>query len=110
MDYSTMDGDYDRGLIVTRPMKLETPELHKTITKLIVRGDFDRGDVSVILYASNDLRHWHYVYSSVDNFLRGFSGSAWKYYRIAIVSSINGEEAISSATIDMMIKGNNQIR
>ena len=110
MDYSTMDGDYDRGLIVTRPMKLETPELHKTITKLIVRGDFDRGDVKVILYASNDLSHWHYVYSSVDHFLRGFSGSAWKYYRIAIVSSINGEEAISSATIDMTIKGNNQIR
>ncbi|MGN1216465.1 MAG: hypothetical protein ACI4TD_00645, partial [Phocaeicola sp.] len=110
MDYSTMNGDYDIGLIISRPLKLDAPDIHKTISKLIVRGDFDRCDIKTILYASNDLRTWYYVYSSVDHYLRGYSGSPWKYYRIAIVADIKREEAISGATIDMMIKWNNQIR
>lgn len=74
------------ALLVTRPLKLGSPDILKTIDTIIVRGNFAKGDVcGLVLYGSRDLRNWFMVFSSKDHYLRGFKGTPYKYYRVAIL-------------------------
>ncbi|MCF0244890.1 MAG: hypothetical protein HUK06_08950, partial [Bacteroidaceae bacterium] len=95
---------------VTRPLKLETPDVLKTIDVLIQRGMFKRGDVQTVLYGSRDLYNWFIVWSSKDNFLRGFRGTPYKYYRIAGTATLTEDKSISGASIQYTPKHLNQPR
>lgn len=102
------------AVIVTRPLKLGAPDILKTISGVIVRGNFQRGDVmGVVLYGSRDLVNWFIVASSKDHYLRGFSGTAYKYFRIAIISKTTNssrEGCITGCTIQYTPKLVNQPR
>ena len=87
------------GIIVTRPLKLDAPDLLKTIDTIIQRGYFRKGHVQSILYGSRDLFNWHLVYSSTDHYLRGFRGTPYKYFRIALLCSLTKEESIFGCTV-----------
>lgn len=88
------------GLIITRPLKLDAPDLLKTIDTIIQRGQFRKGKVKTILYGSRDLFKWHLVYSSTDHYLRGFRGTPYKYFRIVLLcSNIAQDESIFGCTI-----------
>ena len=102
------------GVLTTRPLKLDAPDVLKTISSIIVRGNFRKGDIGgIVLYGSRDLKNWFMVASSKDHFLRGFSGTAYKYFRIAIrLSAQNSgvETCITGCTIQYSPKQNNQLR
>jgi len=87
------------GLVITRPLKLEAPDILKTIDTIIQRGQFRKGSVQTILYGSRDLFHWQLVYSSQDHYLRGFSGTPYKYYRIVLLTNMQKDESIFGCTI-----------
>lgn len=88
------------GLLITRPLKLDCPDILKTIDNVIQRGKFTKGHVQSVLYGSRDLQNWHLVWSSKDHFLRGFRGSPYKYFRIALLcNNLSPDESISGATI-----------
>ena len=70
-------------LLITRPLKLEAPDIQKTVDTIIQRGVFPNGSVAQVLYGSRDMYHWQLVWSSADHYLRGFAGTPYKYYRIA---------------------------
>lgn len=97
-------------LYVSRPLKLDAPDIHKTINTIIQRGNFIKGHVSTVLYGSRDLVNWHLVWSSKDHYLRGFSGTPYKYFRIAGVANLHPQENIVGASIQFTPKLTNQPR
>lgn len=89
-----------KALMVTRPLKLDNPDILKTISSVIQRGLFRRGHVSSLLYASRDLIHWFLVWSSRDHSLRGFGGTPFRYFRIALLCDLAPGESISGASVE----------
>lgn len=99
LNFSDTDGTTTKGLMVSRPLKLDAPDILKTVDAIIQRGNFAKGHVSSVLYGSRDLCNWFLVWSSKDHYLRGFRGTPYKYYRIACVTSLATEESITGATV-----------
>lgn len=99
-----------KGLLLSRPLKLDMPDMLKTIDTIIQRGHFHNGNVQSVLYGSRDLYNWHLVWSSQDHFLRGFRGTPYKYFRIACVTSLSEDENIFGASINFTERLANQLR
>ena len=99
-----------KGLYVTRPLKLEAADVHKTISAVIQRGHFQRGDVGTVLYGSRDLYTWHLIWSSKDHYLRGFRGTPYKYFRIAGVATLTDGKSIFGASVNFEPRHTNQLR
>ncbi|MBP3511155.1 MAG: hypothetical protein J6K19_03840 [Prevotella sp.] len=99
LNYSANDGTPAKGLMVTRPLKFEVPDVLKTVDTVIQRGNFRRGHVQSVLYGSRDLIHWHLVWSSKDHYLRGFRGTPYKYFRIACLTSLADAESLFGAAV-----------
>ena len=99
VNFSQYGRNYEAFLLVTRPLKLEAPDIQKTIDTIIQRGVFPKGNVAQVLYGSRDMFHWHLVWSSADHYLRGFAGTAYKYYRIAVVGRLSDGESLYGSTI-----------
>lgn len=97
-------------LLLTRPLKLDTPDILKTIDTVIQRGHFRKGHVQSVLYGSRDLFNWQLVWSSKDHFLRGFRGTPYKYYRIALLGTLDADESIYGASIQFSPRQTNQPR
>lgn len=110
VSFSNTDEKECKGLYITRPLKLDATNIHKTISALIQRGHFQRGDVGTILYGSRDLYNWHFIWSSKDHYLRGFRGTPYKYFRIAGIASLTDGKSIFGASIDFEQRHTNQIR
>jgi hypothetical protein len=94
---------------VTRPIKIEADVL-KTIDTIIQRGYFKRGHVKMALYGSRDMFDWFLVSSSADHYLRGFRGTPYKYFRIAVIGALDHNESITGATIQFTPRQINQPR
>lgn len=97
-------------VLMTRPFKLGYPDVLKTIDTVIQRGNFKRGNIKSVLYGSRDLANWFPVYSSTDHYLRGFRGTPYKYFRLALKCSMTDKESLSGATIRFEPKFTNQNR
>lgn len=93
----------------TRPIKLDRDML-KTVDTVIQRGYFKRGHIKVVLYGSRDMFNWSVVHSSTDHYLRGFRGTPYKYFRIAVMGSLDAQESISGCTIQYTLRQTNQPR
>ncbi|MCM1079100.1 MAG: hypothetical protein NC344_05665 [Bacteroidales bacterium] len=110
VNFSKTDASMVKGLLLSRPLKLDMPDIHKTIDTIIQRGHFHNGNVLSVLYGSRDLYNWHLVWSSQDHFLRGFRGTPYKYFRIACVTSLSEDENIFGASINFTERMANQLR
>lgn len=99
-----------KGVIITRPIKLDEPDTLKTVNTVITRGKFKKGHVKTILYGSRDLENWHLIASSVDNTLRYLHGTPYKYFRIVLLCDLDKGESIISSTVEYTSKYANQIR
>lgn len=110
LNFSAMDGDETKGLFVTRPLKLDAPDILKTIDTVIQRGNFRKGHVQSVLFGSRDLQNWHLVWSSKDHYLRGFRGSPYKYFRIALLCNLSPDESIFGASLQFTPRHTNQPR
>lgn len=108
--FSDTDETISKGLFVTRPLKLDAPDIHKTISTLIQRGHFQIGDVATALYGSRDLFTWVPIWSSKNSRLRGFRGSPYKYFRIVGVTSLTADKSISGASVEYDIRKINHLR
>lgn len=98
------------GLLVTRPMKLDGVDILKTIDTIIQRGNFSKGHVQSVLYGSRDLINWSLVWSSKDHFMRGFRGTPYKYFRIALLCNLDDGESIAGATVSHSPRHTNRLR
>lgn len=110
VSFRTTDETISKGLFVTRPLKLEAPDIHKTISALIQRGHFERGDVGTVLYGSRDLYTWRLVWSSKDQYLRGFRGTPYKYFRIAGLTELTDGKSVFGASVTFEPRHTNNLR
>lgn len=99
VDLSLSDAKGTNGLVMTRPLKLGFPDGYKTVDTILQRGYFKTGHVQQVLYASNDLFSWKGVWSSADERLRGFAGTPYKYFRLALICKLDAEESVSGLTV-----------
>ena len=109
-DYSSLD--YSKrvnGMFITRPIKIGSNDL-KTIDCIIQRGRFKKGDIRTALYASRDLYNWQLVWTSQSHYLRGFSGSPFKYFRIAVLCNFDKGESVNGCTINYKTRLTDQPR
>nr|DAM56867.1 MAG TPA: hypothetical protein [Caudoviricetes sp.] len=95
----TKSEDSVKSVVVTRPFKLDLPFDLKTVNTIIQRGLFRHGHVKQALYGSRDGFNWFLVWSSVDEYLRGFSGSPYKYFRLALVCDLQATENLSGCSV-----------
>lgn len=88
-----------KGLLVTRPLKLDAQDLLKTIDAAIQRGNFRKGSVKSALYGSRDLQNWILIWTSQDHYLRGLRGTPYKYFRFALICDMQPYESLFGATV-----------
>lgn len=110
VDFSITEDADVASMLVSRPIKLETPDVLKTIDTVIQRGHFQKGHVQSVLYGSRDLYNWHLVWSSKDHYLRGFRGTPYKYFRIALLCNLYPDESIFGASLQFTPRLTNQTR
>ena len=111
VNYSaTTPGTRVGGILITRPLKLDAPDVLKTVNTIIQRGNFAKGSVQSILYGSRDLYNWHLIWSSKDHFMRGFRGTPYKYFRVALLTNLSATEFLSGMSLDYIPRLTNQPR
>lgn len=110
IDYSVETKEMSKGLVITRALKLDSADIYKTVDTVIQRGVFAKGHVKSVLYGSRDMEHWHIVRTSRDHRVRGFSGSPYKFYRIALVCDLRPGESLAGAYIQFRPKLLNRAR
>jgi hypothetical protein len=110
VNFSSPTAAQAKGLMLTRPIKLGDGDVLKTITTAIQRGQFRRGYVFTILYGSRDLRNWHIISSSLDHYLRRFSGSPYKYFRFGAIAQLSATEGLAGVSVDYSTRYTNQLR
>ena len=59
---------------------------------------------------SRNLDDWFAVASSTDHYLRGFRGTPYKYFRIALVCDLERGESLSGASVEFDLRENDQLR
>lgn len=99
-----------QGLIVTRPIKFDSPDTLKTIHQAVHNGIFRKGKVKSILYGSKDYINYFPVTSSTDNFIRSVMGSAYKCFRFVISVDLSDGESFSATSVVYDTKYNNKLR
>lgn len=97
-------------LLLTRPFKLGDPALFKTIDTVIQRGYFTEGSIKQVLYGSNDYRHWFPVKSSSSSYMRGFSGTPFKAFRLAVIASLDTFDSLIGCSISFTPRLTSRLR
>ena len=110
VDFGADFNSPSQGLVVSRPLAFGDPNILKTVDTIIQRGMFRKGHVQSVLYGSRDLYSWHLVWSSKDHFMRGFHGSPYKYFRIALLCNLDADESVNGASVQFTPKLINQLR
>lgn len=110
VDFASGTDTAGNAVILSRPLKLDAPDIFKTIDTLIARGNFPKQSVSVVLYGSRNLFNWHPVGSSVTPALRNIHGTPYKYFAVAILASLEPSESISGASISFTPRFTNRLR
>lgn len=99
-----------KGIIITRPLKLDSPDLLKTITQSTHRGVFEKGHIKSVLYGSRDCINFIPITSSTDHTIRSIHGSPYKYFRFAIITELLPGESLSGTSIIFETRQTNKLR
>jgi len=110
VDLSRSTETHQKGLLVTRPIKLDVASMLKTFDTVFLRGLFGKGKVQVVLYGSRDNINWHLVHSAKEHYLRGFRGTPYKYFRIVVITNLSIGETLVGASVSYTPRLINQIR
>ena len=111
-DYSHEDETTQEidSILVTRPLKLDAPDILKTVNAIIQRGYFKTGHVKTILYGSRDLLNWHLVSSSSTHRINNISGTPYKYFRIVLLCDFEKNESVSGCSLTYKQRFTNKLR
>ena len=91
-----------KGVIVTRSLNLDEPDVFKTITDIRIRGQYRKGAVKFILLGSNDGDKYQIIST--------LRGKAWKLFRIIILADLQPTERISYIDVQYETKFANRLR
>ena len=95
---------------------MDAPDSLKRIHSIITRGYFKKGNVMSAVYGTRDLFNWQLIWTSKDHYLRGYSGTPYKYFMVVLETRLNentaqnGEERIAGFSVDFDTAMTNQQR
>jgi len=115
VDFSTPGAVWDIGMpldgfLLTRPLKLDEPDMMKTIRRIIARGKLLRQNIDIVLYGSRDLYTWAIIGNTRGHELVNRHGTGYKYFRVGIISRLTATESLSGLTIEYETKQTNKLR
>lgn len=112
VDLSSTEADTVRCLLVTRPLKFDSPDILKTISTLIQRGLLPKAktQTGTILYGTRDYRTWHLVASSQGISCRTYLGTPYKAFRLVSVATLAKGETIAGASFEVTPRFTNRLR
>lgn len=110
VDFSQYSNNNNKVLLITRPFKMDLPDVHKTISTIIQRGNLNSCTIAQVLYASNDMNNWVVVWSSSDVKMSGFRGTPYKYFRLAILCNLGKEESMRGFSVQYEARLTNRLR
>lgn len=99
-----------KQFLVTRPIKLSSPNTLKRIRTVIVHGNFAKGHVACALYGSRDMQSWHLIASRQTHEIRNICGTPYKYFRLVVLPNLAKGETLSYATLEYEPIFNNKLR
>ncbi len=99
-----------KGMLITRPLKLDMPDVLKTVDTVIQRGNFKYGHVKSAIYGSRDMINWILIWTSTDHYMRGFRGNPYKYFRIVSIYNLDQTESLFGASIQFTPRFQNRLR
>ena len=101
-DYIYDDQNAVQGLVVTRPLSFDAPDIRKVLKDIRIRTQANRADVKYILLASMDGKTWQRLTS------RG--GGSFKWFKIVLVTSLAPVERIGWLDVDVETRYTNKLR
>lgn len=127
IDENGVGGTANSGWFITRPIDLDAPNDFKLIDVVRQNGVFEEylikneqelyegksamNDghtvIEQILYGSNDLINWFVIGSSDSRLINGRTSAGFKWFRLAVKSTLKPGESISSVTFSYRIKAEN---
>ena len=112
VDLSNTDAETVRCLLVSRPLKFDSPDVLKTLTTMVQRGMLPRNmeDMATILYGTRDYISWHLIGSSRGLSLRSFRGTPYKAFRIVSVATLRKGNTIAGCSFDLTPRMTNRLR
>ncbi len=105
--YTFTDNGTVKGLIVTRPCKLDSLQ-QKSISQLSVEGVFLNTPI-VGIFGSNDMLTWHFLGKSRNTRVL-MRGHFFKFFRFSIETDISKAESISGMRIEYAVKPESRFR
>ena len=108
VDFSTRLDEKVNVSLITRPFKLDAPDIHKTIRQIIQRGVENSGIQA--LYASNDLQNWVSVWACNGPRMGSFSGTPYKYFRMALSLEAVADTSLSGFSVEYLPKLTDRLR
>jgi hypothetical protein len=108
VDFSTRLDEEVQVSLITRPFKLDAPDIHKTIRQIIQRGVRNTGIQA--LYASNDLQNWVSVWACNGARMGAFSGTPYKYFRMVLSLEALSDTSLSGFSVDYVPKLTDRLR
>jgi len=100
------------GLVLTRALKLGQGDILKTLRSVLQRGEWapNSGAVRCALWGSRDLRRWFLLWNSDDERMRYFSGTPWKYFKVAVMTRFTGQDGLQGMSIESKMRLTDQPR
>ena len=97
-------------IYTTRPLKLDKPDVRKTMRLLIERSILHNSSRYLALWGSHDLVHWHLVSAVNDSKIQRISGMPFKYFVAAGWCQLARQDSISRLTAEEKDKYTDRIR
>ena len=97
-------------LVVTRPLKLDDPDVLKTVSAAIQRGHFACSHLNCVLLGSRNIFDWFLVRTAKGRRLTNFFGTPYKYFRLVLIGTLGRDESISSVSAEFQPRLTDRIR
>lgn len=97
-------------LLVSRPIRLDAPDMLKSISRAILRGRFSESDLSIAIYGSRNLTDWFPVTSSRTGRLTARGGTPWTHFRFIIFGNLFPGETISRISLNYTVRAPGRMR
>lgn len=99
-----------QGLLITRPLKLDAPDVLKTVSTVAQKGQLQPTQVKQVLYGSRDGATFQPLASSTAAFIRRAAGTPYKQFRLVVIPSLTIRDSLSKAVIEFNLKYTNKLR
>ena len=107
-DYNFSDTQHDNGVLVTRPIKMDSLQL-KRVTEFAVQGNYSDKQ-RLTLWGSNDLKRWFKLGTTERRRVGAMRGYYFKYWRMSIETHLKENENISGVLVRYTVKDDGRFR